>query len=224
MIFDTYQFNGFTGELLWNNASAIYLQSEVRKNPQTDFEKFLSTADTGSFTTEKAITGRQLWEPALPYRTYLREKKYLLNDLPKVSNLAGKTALKIISESPVSYFSNYVAPCFFQLFISESIMDMSPYKNYLKETYNTETFRTAFYSRVYWIFYFSLLLICTLIYIVMKTKILFCRIMFSIAWIYVFTLPFISVPETRHYLILAPFLLIAAAMQMKMLLMKPVKS
>jgi len=215
MVFDTYFFNGFTGELLWNNASAIYLQSGVRKNPETDFEKFVAQTDTANFTIEKAITGRQLWEPDLAYRSYMLEKQYGFNDLPKASTEAGNTALKIIRESPFSYFKMYVLPSFFQAFLTAPKMEMQKYAAYFSETYHTASLRTPFYSAFYWIFYFSLLSICTLLYIIKKMKNIFCKTIFQLSWLYIIILPFISIPESRHYLILAPLILFAAILQLQ---------
>ncbi len=212
LVFNTYFFNGMTGELLWNNASAIYLRSNVRKNPETDFEKFVAQTDTVNFTTEKAITGRQLWRWDFAYRSYINKKNYEFNDVPKASAQAGITALKIICENPLSYFKNYVVPGFFQIFVQQDRVKMDNFLPYFRQTYHCTTLRAPYYSVFYLVFYFSLLIICSAIFAMKKTKDIFSRIILPLSWLYIISLPFIY-SDIRHYFVLAPLILLTVIFQ-----------
>lgn len=217
ILFDSYQINAFTGAVLWNNASTIYLSSKLYKNPETNFEKYLVTRDTTNFSPYNALKGRQLWEFNLPYRNYFSEKGYRFQDYPKASKEVMVTAIKIITDHPFLYFKNFVLPNFLQVFLEDEYQDMSAYNNYFQTTFNAFPAKTVVYHRYYWLFYFALLIISTAIYLLSKNRLLLCKIILNLSWLYVLALPFISILAIRLYFILVPFIVLSLLVQIKSL-------
>ncbi len=212
--FDTYRFNGFTGCVLWNNASAIYNYSDIRKNPKTKFEKHLSKQDTNLFTTNNSIFhARQIWSPDFPYRTYMAKYKYKFEDIYKVSPELTATALKIIFEKPGLYIKKCVIPNFLQVFTTDVYQNTEHWSDFVLNTYHFKYSKKKVYNKYKWTFYFILLIISSFIYLFRKSKGLFCTISISLCWCYILILPFINSLATRLYLILTPFILLCLLFQ-----------
>jgi len=213
MTFDTYQFNCFTGTVLWNNASAIYPYSDVRENPESRFEKFLATFDTTNFTQEKSIVAWQKWEADSPYRKYIDEYGYEFEDLPKLSEELKTTALKIIVDRPYLYFSKFVVPNFLKVFLQDKHQDINIYQDYYKDVYHFSAPKTVQYNKLVWISYFVLLIVTTMIQFFSRTPNSYCKLIILLCWCYILILPFIAVIAFRHYTILAPFILLSIFLQ-----------
>ena len=212
--FDTYRFNGFTGCVLWNNASAIYNYSDIRKNPKTKFEKHLSKQDTNLFITHNSIfRARQMWSPDFPYRTYMAKYKYKFEDIYKVSPELTITALKIIFEKPGLYIKKCVIPNFLLVFKRDEFPCKGPYNDFVLNTYHFDYNKKSVYNKHNkWTFYFILLIISSFNFF-RKSKELFCTISISLCWYYILILPFINILVPRFCLIMTPFILLCLLFQ-----------
>lgn len=201
--FDTYQFNAFAGPVLWNNASAIYPFSDVRKNPKNEFEKYLATIPDSIFTDDLALRARQLWEDTLPMKQFYKKNNIQFEDAPKLNGMMIETAFHVISNKPWLYFTNYVIPNFTKIFKEENTMYASGYESYFLEKYNYKIQPKSIIHKYIFGLYLLILIALTALSGINKTKDKFILINLILAWFYIILLAFVSILDSRLYLILA---------------------
>ena len=215
-VFGTYRINGVTGVMWWNNASVLYPGSSAQKNPETDFNKFVSRSDASTFNEYNAVKGRQLNEYKLPYRAFLIEKKITQENAPAISDQAGKMALNIIKENPIHYFTQFVWPNFTQYFFEDDFIWTKEYKQRFIVKYspveklNWEITYSPFIYSAGWF----LLIGCSLLYWKGKRSLLGKIILVS-SWSYMFMLPFICIMAIRLNLVVMPLLVFLLILQLR---------
>jgi hypothetical protein len=214
-VFGTFRINGFTGAMLWNNASVIYPNSAIQKKPRTSFEKLLSQCDINAFNEYNALKARQLNEPSLPFRLFISKQKYKPQDAPKVSDEAGSAALRLISTQPWQYFRRYVIPNAAQFFFDgEYTVNATAYCRNFGDDYLPEHYRPIVpYTRLEWSAVFISLLFSAWLYLKGRRP-LIAGIVILVSCCYLFILPFVCTVAIRLELIIFPITLSALFLQL----------
>lgn len=201
--FDTYQFNGFTGRILWNNASSIYPTSQVRNSPKNKFESYLLRFPDRYFSTDLSIRGRQLWEDTLPLRKYAHQENLEFKKMPEYNQMVLQTSLRIMLDQPLLYLRKYVIPGFF-LMLKESTSNYPKgYENKIYKVYQFQIHPKNSYHRELLLFYLLVLVLISLMIVLKRDTRFFIVLSTVFCLVYLFVLPFIGIQDSRLYMILS---------------------
>jgi len=213
-VFGTYIISGNSGATLWNNASVLYCNSSVAKNPLNDFEKSLSHYDTNLFNQYNAIKGLQVNSPQSPFRSYVSRQNSNQLGFLQASNEAGNTAIKLIKEHPLKYFTEFVIPNFTQYFKEGQTLTAKAYEDNFTGKHLPRVYSSSIsYPWIEWIILYALLFTSIILYVLDKRS-LIARIIITISCCYMVILPFISPLVIRYELILFPLLLSCLFLQL----------
>lgn len=112
--FNTFSINAYDGLNWWNSASVLYPNSNVQKNPTSDFEKFLKLFPDSIFSTHNALMTNHMWMDSLPAIIYAEKNQLSPSEM---NTILKKTAFRLIYEEPLSkYFEKFIIPNFFKPF------------------------------------------------------------------------------------------------------------
>jgi len=219
-VFGTYTISGNSGATLWNNASVLYCNSSVAKNPVTDFEKSLSHYDTSLFNQYNAIKGLQVNSSQSPFRSYVSQQNSNQLGFLQASNEAGNTAIKLIKEHPLKYFTEFVVPNSTQYFTEGQTLTAKAYEDNFTGKHLPRVYSSSVsYPWIEWMALYALLLICIILYVLDKRP-LIAQIVLTISCCYMVILPFISPLVIRYELILFPLLLSCLFLQLTQVRMR----
>lgn len=108
LTFKTFTVNAYDGLNLWNSISVLYPGSNVQKNPQNNFEKFLKNYPDSVFSTFNALMTHQMWKDSLPALHYAN-----INHLSpaELNAILKETSYRLLKEeSVITYFQKFVIP------------------------------------------------------------------------------------------------------------------
>lgn len=106
--FNTFAINAYDGLNLWNSVSVLYPNSNVQKNPQNNFEKFLQNYPDSVFSTFNALMTNQMWEDRFPALHYAHKNHLSPSELNSTLKETSYRLLK--EESVITYFQKFVIP------------------------------------------------------------------------------------------------------------------
>lgn len=214
--FDTWQLNGLAGVNLWNNTSVLYDGASMQQQPETAFERHLAAQSDWKFSIDNALHTRQIWDTASPYRTFIEQQGFGFNDAFKASSQAGDVGWKLLLESPTGYFTDFVIPNLAHAFSTDIHLT--------NETYTLENGREVkqqalFISQWTWRFELGMLLLCTVLFFILKARISLKTEGWTLLliWTYLLALPVITSINLRYFLsvnclVLLLFLLLISKM------------
>ncbi len=113
--FKTWAVNAYDGLNLWNSVSVLYPHSNIRIQPITDFEKFLTTFPDSVFSTQNALMTQQMWNDNLPALTYAQQKN--LSPI-EMNTILKKISYQLLIQEPwIDYLQKFVLPNFMKPFL-----------------------------------------------------------------------------------------------------------
>lgn len=112
--FGTWAVSAYDGLNFWNSVSVLYPSSQVQKNPQSDFEKFLSNYPDSIFSTHNALMTNHMWMDSFPALAYAQKNHLSPTEL---NTVVTQTAVKIFTLNSIyDYFQKFVLPNFLKPF------------------------------------------------------------------------------------------------------------
>lgn len=201
--FNTFQFNGFSGHMLWNNASVLYPKSDVKVNPKNAFEKYLVQFPDSYFTKDFAINGRHLSEDTLPLRHYHRLENLTYGAIPAYDRLVFKTALRLLAEQPRAYFTNYVVPNVTKIAKEDSFIYAAGYEQKINAVYHILIYPKRVWHKYLTAYLLVLVLVLVIFSFFRKVRTASIRVLLFGSCFYGLCLPFFSVLDSRLYLVLS---------------------
>lgn len=201
--FDTFQFNGFSGHMLWNNTSVLYPKSKVKDMPRNAFEKYLVQFPDSYFDQDLAIHGRQLWEDTLPLRHYHRMENLTYGAIPAYDRLVFKTALRLLAEQPLAYLTSYVVPNVKKMAKEDNFIYAKGYEEKINAVYHVLIYPKRVWHKYLAACLFVLVILSGIFSRFRKVKTPGINVLLFSSCFYGLCLPFFSVLDTRLYLVLS---------------------
>ena len=211
----SYSMTLYSGASLWNSASPLYPDSSVRRQPRTDFEKFLATRDPEEFTTWAALQTDTTNDPERAYDQWVRAHVRSPLELRDFERRLARTAIRIILESPFEYVRRFVLPNYVQpLRTTEVIAIDARVTQLMERRFGYRQDADVVYRPWVWQAYFALLCAATAAFAARRRRVRSTAVLLGFCWYYCLALPWLAAVFIRFLLILAPLILTAAWLQL----------
>lgn len=206
-VFDTYQFNGFTGLNIWNSASVLWPTSDYQNDPQNEFEEFLA-ANEFPYTVKLAVDARQISDPELTHLSYVRATDRDFYDKPITNRELGETGRRLIMEQPFTYIGSFVIGNYAKPLIGSEHHVEANNLAYYEDEFGFDASGGTHYSHYGWWLCLLVLITASLVYFTEKRSSL-AGLMVVFCWYYILVIPPLAAVSLRYLYMLAPFILLS---------------